>query len=214
MIYLISGLGADERIFSKLNFGNHPVTFLPWMTPEKNEMLEKYVSRFSQKINLNEDIILLGVSFGGIMAVELGKLLPAKKIILVSSIKRPDELPYFMKLIKRTRIYKVFPASRLRKRFHFLSLHFLGSKTPEEIKVINEMMDNSDNSLIDWSIQSIFNWTNQIIPENLYHIHGTKDRTFPIHYVRQPFPVKNGNHFMVYNRADEISKIIHTILNN
>ena len=39
-IYLFSGLGADERVFQKLDFSNYEVTFVKWIEPIQNEPIE------------------------------------------------------------------------------------------------------------------------------------------------------------------------------
>ena len=65
-IYCISGFGADERVFSKLDFKDNEVHFIPWINPVKNETIEDYAKRMSEGIK-HQDPVLLGLSFGGIM---------------------------------------------------------------------------------------------------------------------------------------------------
>jgi len=212
MIYLISGLGADERVFQKLNFGKHATTYLPWIIPEENETMQDYLRRFSGQINKEEEVILIGVSFGGLIAIELSKMIEVKKIILISSIKTHNEFSLLLKFLKLTKIYKLFPATRFKKRFRFLSHYYFGSKTPEERKSLNELIDDSDTRIMDWSVLTFFNWKNEQAPENLYHIHGTHDKIFPSRYLRNTIPVKQATHFMIANRAEEVSEIIQYIL--
>lgn len=213
MIYLISGLGADERVFQKLDFGNRATTFLPWLLPQKkDEPMQEYLVRFSQNINQKDEIILVGVSFGGMMAVELAKTFRVKKIILISSLKTHHEFSLLLRFLKRIKLYEIIPSYRLRNRFRFLSHYFIGSKTKEEKKALDDLLNNTDERIIDWSVRSVFKWKNEQAPDNLYHIHGTQDRIFPFRYLQQTFPVQGGTHFMIANRADEVSKIMQMIL--
>jgi pimeloyl-ACP methyl ester carboxylesterase len=213
MIYLISGLGADHRIFQKLDFGNHPTTFLPWIIPVKNESLENYLIRFSEKIKREEEIILIGVSFGGMIAVELSKTLPVKKTILISSVKTVDEFSWLFEFLKWSSLYTLAPLQQVKKRFRLLTYFYFGGRTAEEKETIASMIRDTDIRILDWSIRIIFNWTNKVIPKNIYHIHGTKDRIFPIRCVQHVIPVNGGTHFMIANRAAEVSTCIQTILN-
>ena len=49
-IYLISGLGADERVFKNLNLGNFEPHFIKWNEPFKNENLPNYAKRLMSQI--------------------------------------------------------------------------------------------------------------------------------------------------------------------
>ena len=63
-IYCISGFGADERVFSKLNFEDHDVHFIPWIDPLKNETIEGYAKRMSEQIK-HDNPILFGLIIWG-----------------------------------------------------------------------------------------------------------------------------------------------------
>src|SRR6185312_11284822 len=95
-IYVISGFGADERVFSKLDFGDNDVHFIQWQVPEKDETLASYAERLAKEI-VYPNPILIGLSFGGMMAIEIAKLIPIEKVILISSIRDRYELPLLMK---------------------------------------------------------------------------------------------------------------------
>ncbi len=81
-LYIFSGLGADERVFQKLIFSDHNTTYVKWILPEPNEPIEKYASRLVVQIKANNPIFI-GLSFGGIMAVEVAKLIHTEKIIAI-----------------------------------------------------------------------------------------------------------------------------------
>ena len=107
-IYVISGFGADERVFSKLDFGNNDVHFIQWKIPEKNETIASYAERLREEIDFPNPI-LIGLSFGGMMAIEIAKLIPVEKVILISSIRDRYELPFFMKVAAALRLTKIIP---------------------------------------------------------------------------------------------------------
>src|SRR5690349_7450473 len=107
MIYLISGLGANEKVFAKLDFQGRPFTHLPWLLPDKAESFEDYLSRFAERINQSEEIILIGTSFGGMVAQELARRLKVKKVIIISSIVSEKEFSPLMRWIRLFRIYKI-----------------------------------------------------------------------------------------------------------
>ena len=76
-IYIFSGLGVDQRVFDKIDFGNLDVEFIDWIEPLKNESLSDYAKRISQSLT-DSNPTLIGLSFGGMIAVEISKILQTK----------------------------------------------------------------------------------------------------------------------------------------
>ena len=85
-LYLLSGLGADKRVFHFLNLGENHIHHIHWICPLKNESLTEYAGRLCQHIK-SATPILTGVFFGGMVAIEIGKIIKAEKIILISSAR-------------------------------------------------------------------------------------------------------------------------------
>jgi hypothetical protein len=54
----------------------------------------------------------------------------------------------------------------------------------------------------------VVNWKNNWQPDDLVHIHGDKDKIFPIKKISSAHIVKEGTHMMIYNRAKEIGNYI------
>jgi pimeloyl-ACP methyl ester carboxylesterase len=99
-IYCISGLGADERAFSKLKIKDFKLKVINWLMPEPNETIEHYATRMRATIT-EENPVLMGLSFGGMICTEIAKQIPVEKIIIISSIKSSKELPLWMKTVKK-----------------------------------------------------------------------------------------------------------------
>ena len=49
-IYILSGLGVDRRVFSRINFEGLPIEYLDWMYPVAQESMASYAKRLSLKI--------------------------------------------------------------------------------------------------------------------------------------------------------------------
>ena len=79
-IYCISGLGADEKAFARLRVDGYQFIHLPWLMPEPNENIEQYATRMAALVT-DEHPVLMGLSFGGIMSIEIAKLVQAEKVI-------------------------------------------------------------------------------------------------------------------------------------
>lgn len=211
-LYCIPGFGVDDKIFGKLTL-NASLHFINWLDPFPKETLQAYALRMTASID-DEAPIILGISFGGMIALEIAKLRPVKQIILISSVKSRSELPAQLRTIGMLRLNKIFPVKKVQQsdRFYKVANRRLGAVTQEEKDFANAYRRSADLNYVNWSFDKILNWQNTQCPEGTIHIHGDKDQIFPIKYISPTHIIKNGTHMMVWNRAGEISKIINNVL--
>ncbi len=208
IIYFISGLGADERAFQKLSLSTEwTIKHLKWLDIAPTETLESYALKFSKLIDTSKEFVLVGLSFGGIVATELNKIIQPKVTVLISSITTKGELLVIYKLIGILRINKLVPQSMLNRVFPFTDWYF-GTKETEERVLLRQIIRDTPPHFLKWAINEILHWKNTKRPSNIFHIHGTKDRIFPINNLKVDLKIKDGGHFMVYTKADEISKAL------
>ena len=211
-IYYISGLGADQRAFSRLDFvKKYNATYLPWLQPQqKKEPIASYAQRMAKDIN-GENPILVGLSFGGIMAMEIAKLIPVKKVILISSCKTKNELPTQIKMAGQLGLDSLVPMTMV-KNSKPIVYNFLGTKTKEEKEIASDFIDNLDPDYLSWSMRTISRWKNVDTPCPTCHIHGNNDMLLQSSFVEADHIIDGGNHFMIYNKAEEINPILNAEL--
>lgn len=209
-IYCISGLGADERAFSRLQLNDYKIICLPWLTPLPKETISQYATRMSEPIT-GDKPVLIGLSFGGMMSIEIAKLIPVEKVILISSIKSDKELPRWMKTAGMLRLNKIFPM-RSSKLTEPIQNRFIGITTPEEIEMVRSYRRNAPQVYMDWAINEVLKWRNDWQPPTVYHIHGDADRIFPINQLKPTHVIKGGGHFMIINKAAEVNAALQHIL--
>ena len=210
-VYFFSGLGADKRAFQKLVLpGDWNIKHVDWIPNQKNEPLEDYCKRLAASIDTSMPFSFVGLSFGGIVAIEIAKLLNPKKIIIISSISTKQELPMDLLgrfLLQKCRLFKLIPASVFKTANGFTHWYF-GTKTKDEKQLLEQIIKDTPPSFAKWALGNILTWKNETRPANLLHIHGTADRIFPIKKTRCDIKIEGGGHFMVYSNAGEISKIL------
>jgi pimeloyl-ACP methyl ester carboxylesterase len=211
-IYCISGLGADERAFSKLTVEGYNLHVIQWLKPYPKETIVQYAARMREPI-AQENPILMGLSFGGMICTEIAKQMPVQKIILVSSIKSLYELPFWMRAVAKLKLNKVVPLKRTSKFSEAVQNLFLGISTPEEKAVVAVSRKKDNKEYIHWAVNQVINWKNNWQHQYTFHIHGDADRMFPIKRVKATYIIKNAGHFMIMNRADEVSSYINLIVN-
>jgi pimeloyl-ACP methyl ester carboxylesterase len=207
-IYCISGLGADFRLFSKIEVEGAELHPVAWQMPEPGDTLPVFAAKLAAQIN-HPNPVLLGVSFGGMIATEIAKLQPVQKAVIVSSCKLRKELPAYMRLAGRLGLHKALPY-RVATQNRFLNRFIFDTRSREEELYLKRMMLADTGALfIRRSVNMILNWTNTELPEKLLHIHGDSDKLLLPGPVKADYWVKGGGHFMIWNMAAEISKILN-----
>ena len=79
-IHCISGLGADQRIFQKLQIPGAVLKPVPWPDFDKYDELACYAQKVAALIPEGPDEVILGLSFGGMLASEIARMRPSAKV--------------------------------------------------------------------------------------------------------------------------------------
>ena len=204
-------MGADEKAFSHLKIDGYNFVFIPWLMPDKNEPISKYATRMAISIT-DKEPVLIGLSFGGIMCIEIARLIPVAKIILISSIQSHRQMPMWMRIAGKLKVNRFVPL-RPYKFLQSIQNKRLGVTTLAEIELVNQYRKNTPQVYLDWAINEILNWKNDWQPASLFHIHGDKDKIFPVNKLSPSHIIKNAGHFMIMNRAVAVNKCLALILN-
>ena len=212
-IYLISGMGLDERLFFKMNIDAPNIHHINWIEPLSKEDIQDYARRMMQQIKHRGNIILIGVSFGGMMAIELSKILRVEQVIIISSIKQKEELPFLLKIAPYFPVYYL-TTNKMRQVFRKVWGRFFGLFSQEAFEYFDDMFEKFSPKYKTWAVSRIANWQNETYPKNLVHIHGTKDKIFPIKKIAKTITIQDGTHGMIVNKAEEISEYINKVLAN
>ena len=211
-LYFVSGLGVDKRVFRNLTLSpNFSIHHIEWIKPMHKESFTNYAKRLSTIVDKTKPFVLIGLSFGGIMAVEMNHYLQPDKTIIISSAATKNQLPKFIRAIRSMPIYELLP-SRFLKKTNALFYWVFGIKTDNEKKLLKQILLDTDVDLLKWSIRSIIHWQNEVIPPSLIHIHGDADKLLPIKYTNANVKIRGGEHFMIYSKASEISKILNEVI--
>ncbi|MHC2991365.1 hypothetical protein OB13_07145 [Pontibacter sp. HJ8] len=209
-VYFISGLGADERMFQFLHIHCCDRVYVRWIRPETNESLANYARRLATQIT-EPDPVLVGMSFGGVVAIELARFLHPRKTILISSIASSRSLPWYYRLMGLLRLHQLIPVPWL-KRFHFVAPMLFGAATPAEKALLKQVIFETDPHFLRWALGQLLNWQQPDHFEDVVMIHGTADRILPMREHPDTVRIKNAGHLMVLSHAAQISAILDDIL--
>ncbi|PKP44126.1 MAG: alpha/beta hydrolase [Bacteroidetes bacterium HGW-Bacteroidetes-13] len=200
-VYFMPGMSANPLIFEKIilpedRFSMH---FLEWKMPVVDEPLKIYSARIAQEIT-HENPVLLGVSFGGIIAQEISKIISIRKLIIISSVKSNREFPKKFKFAQLTRAHKLFPTGLIANMAILHNLAF-GDNFKKKLISYEKYLTVRDKIYLDWAINAIVNWNQEEPLKNIIHIHGTEDLIFPASNIKDYLEIKGGDHAMILSKA-------------
>lgn len=195
------GLAASTTIFEhiKLPEDQFEMYFLEWFLPNDKERIESFAKRMNEKI-LHENPVLIGVSFGGILVQEMAKLMPTRKVIIISSVKSNTEFPSRLKMAKATKVYKILPTQLISNLELLVKYAFGSTIIKKRLKLYEKYLSVRDKSYLDWSIENVLLWHQKIADKNIIHIQGDADEVFPIKNIHNCIVVKGGTHIMIINK--------------
>jgi len=207
-LYFISGLGADKRVFQNLVL---PTTFqiyyIEWVPVSADESLESFCRRLSVQIDQTQPYTLIGLSFGGVVAIEMSKFLTPVQTVMISSFCFKKEVPLFYKFIANTGMYRLLP-TRLMMRPNSFVFWLFGAYNSNAKNMLVKILRDTDPGLFSWAIKQLFSWENNWKPPNLLRIHGTADKVLPFKSNMGAIPVEGGGHLIVYSKPEIVSEIL------
>nr|WP_294862670.1 alpha/beta hydrolase [uncultured Fluviicola sp.] len=209
--YILSGLGADERVFDQIDFGGFTPIFIPWEKVKPDQSLESYVRQLSKQVKTSNPI-LIGISFGGMIAQEMSGLFENCPVLIISSVRTRSELPWVMRISGKIGLHKLIPIKSVLRNKR-MNHWFFGTKTEREKETLEQILVDSDPVFTKWAVRNIANWQrSEKVPARVLHIHGDIDRIFPIKNVHPDYIIPGGTHFMTVSKHEEVSKAIQEAL--
>jgi len=212
VIYLIPGQGADERLFNHLDIAEpYEVKHIIYKTPKEGTTLKQYAQQLSSQIDTTQRFMLIGVSLGGMLATEMSDFLSPEKVIIISSAKHKNELPFRYRFQQKLPLYKAVSSNMAKKGALFMQPIVEPDRNKEKDTFV-KMLEDKDPDFLRRTIAMIINWDRTEAPKNIIHIHGDKDNTIPIRNVAVDFKVDKGSHMMTLTRGKEISILINRLI--
>ncbi len=208
--YFIGGIASDERIFKHQMVAVENAVYLPFPKHDKQDTMETYVKKFIPFIDTTKAFNLVGNSMGGIMVMELIKHVQPEKVVLISSVKSRNEMPFILTHMKYTNAHKLLPGKGFIGFIQFGSL-FKNEilKVPGMRRLAVSMAKSNDPDFLYWCVNAIIKWNGkEDYRKDIIHIHGTKDEMFPYRNIKNAIPVQGGSHSMLLIHHKEVNQLL------
>ena len=209
MWYLIPGLGADERVFRRLRLAG-TVHILQWLAPQSpTEPLAHYAARLAEAVPPTEPCWLVGVSFGGLLAQEIGRLRPLARVVLISSLGQPTDLPPLLRLAGATGLHRLVPFGLL-KWLPRAAQWFFGARGGTEYRLLRQILHDTNPAFARWATAQLLSWRGPGLP-SLVRLHGTRDRLLPAGTAHIDYLVPGAGHFLIVSHAAQVSQMLNEL---
>lgn len=204
-IYLLPGMTGEYPVYSRLTPLLRNASIVNYIAPRHNESLTAYAERMA--VQFPPRCFIAGVSFGGILALEISRIVQPAGCILISSITNSNQFP------PRLRVWR-----SLGGRNSARILNMVGGAAalvPKSFRTGSTMraikLSGAAGAWHRWATSAVLNWNPKPkpMPTPLLHIHGDADTTFPVRYTKPDVVVPNGRHALPISHPVETANAIH-----
>ena len=158
-----------------------------------------HAARLAEAVLPGQACWLVGVSFGGLLALEIGRLRPLARVVLISSLAAASQLPPLLRLGRATGLYRLSPF-RLLPRLPRLAQWFFGARNGREYRLLARILRDTDPAFARWATGQLLHWNSTGLPP-ARRLHGTHDRLLPAGAAPVDYMVRNGGLFVIGSHA-------------
>lgn len=214
-LYLIPGLAADARMYSPQVNAFSSAIALNHLSFQKGETLSDYAQKFIPFIDQTQPFVLVGSSMGGMVAIELTRFIKPQKLILLASIKSRKEFPLLIRSMRYLKLHRFISGNTIKTFTRKVAQQLNNSNDKEITNLLIDMVMCTDAKFIEHAMEAIVHWQPPTtLPENTYHIHGSNDRLFPVHRIKNAIVVKGGTHVLNLPNSQEVNQLLLKIINS
>lgn len=197
-LILLSGMGADGRLFSEQR-ARFPDLITPdWICHQRNDSLASYAERMARRIDPGCTCYVGGASFGGMVALEMARHLDAKACFLIGSIRSCGELPLRLRVLRP--LAGLIPKACcgvpvwLAKALLPLAKRLSRPATQSMLG----QLSGTNGHFLRWAGLAVLRWAPD--PDGwslpIHQIHGNRDRVLPHHLTRPDVLVSGAGHLL------------------
>jgi pimeloyl-ACP methyl ester carboxylesterase len=197
---ILPGMGANSNMYPKEKYISlQDVIFIDWPKYDEETSLEAVAKKIIYQHQINNEMVVGGSSLGGMVAIEIAKIIGLKKVILIGSATNPDYInPLLQKLSNFAEITPIKIIQVLTGKINKYSKNDL-----------LKMFEESESRFIKAMCKALFKWEGiGNFSGDVCQIHGEKD------LVVLP-PEKNveiipgGGHLISMSHANEVANFIN-----
>lgn len=221
-IVLFPGMGADPRMFARLKARlGDDVESPDWLMPERDEPFDHYAKRFADKLQPepgdDRPLFLGGVSFGGMVALQVACHLRPEAVILIGSCRSRHAKPPRWRVAKR--VGGLIPLSMFGPRVFALAARWvatLDQLDEPHRRLLIDMARRCDPYHVRWTGYTCADWTFDPAEYDgfppIHQVHGRHDAIIPLHPGDPDKVIEDGRHILPFSHEQTVHRYIMDVV--
>ncbi|MBI1368199.1 MAG: alpha/beta fold hydrolase [Planctomycetes bacterium] len=204
-VIFFPGLSGDPRVFEPQTEAIPHLSIAQWPKPNVTEGLSAYAARVARRVDPGRPCIIGGVSFGGIVALEVAHHLDARACILIASTRDARGLPNSLRLLRPLASVTAEPVLRIATP---LCVTSAAVSAPRVYQRLARSPDD-DRVFRLWALRALLKWRSPCdarLP--IFQLHGERDRTFPASRSQADVILPHAGHMLTLTHADAVNEFI------
>ncbi|MFO0918687.1 MAG: alpha/beta fold hydrolase [Planctomycetaceae bacterium] len=196
-IILLPGLGMDERLFAmqKLEFSTIQVP--EWLPHRTFESLADYGRRMAEAVDPGKPCYVGGMSFGGMVALEMARHLDCRGCFLISSVRSFQDFPDWARFLGPWSYILPPRSDLLLAGFSSAALWTFGRLLPPAPRQFLSNVSKLRAPIMPWACRAVYSWKPaQPLPGPIFQIHGATDKMLPAQRSHAEEFVPQGGHYL------------------
>jgi len=221
-IVLFPGLGADPRMFYRQKRALGEDLECPdWLSPKPGESFDDYTRRWAQRLQPEpgdvRPLFLAGVSFGGMVAMQMARHLRPTAVILIGSCRSAAAKPKRWQAARR--ISDLIPDRLMGRRVFALAalwVALLDGLDDTNRPLLMRMAADSDPARMRFSGHACADWS--LMSRNdpdfppVHQIHGRHDPIIPLHPGDPDTIIPDGRHLIHFSHPLTVNRYIMRVI--
>jgi len=184
-----------------------------YIDPLPGEAIPDYAKRLHRNLRPVRKFYLVGVSFGGTLALELARLSQPEAVILVGSATKAEELSREVRLLadKAAMLPEVL-WSRIRDH-HELIEQYLGIQDPKVSQIMDDVFEQLNLKAVRWGLKKLPHWELDFEPNcPVYRLHGSEDRVAIPADWESVEKVEGGGHLINVTHPGQVNPYLQQVI--
>lgn len=210
-IFLLPGLGADERMFSRLHAYGIPLLTPRLLVPAAGEGMEAYARRTAAALGVTNSDIVGGSSFGSMVAAAISREIPTRGLVLIGGALGAETL---LTSTRGMGLLRLLPMRLLRPLLCSDQAleRICGADSPELTVLARTMLEESPDQLIRRGAFLAGSYRPLTPPRcPIFAIHGGLDRVMTPSAVPGCRIIPGAGHGLAFSHAVEVGTFLREV---
>ena len=212
-IILLPGLGLDDRLYALQKVEFPGIRVPAWLPPEYFESLADYARRMAQAVDPGGPCFVGGMSFGGMVALEMSRHLDCRGCLLISTVRSPQELPYWAKFLAPWAWILPPRADLVAAVAGTLLLWTIGRVFPPRWKLFCLHLSRTRAPIMPWACRAVVSWKPSPVTCPVYQIHGDSDPILPHRLTQSDLVIPRAGHLLPLSHPFVITELLRRVVN-